>query len=88
MSTPNPVPSQILAIAAPELRAVITALLAFNAAMGPDPLKWALNYPGAQLILTGTIMQQVPALGASFGGAGITALNNVLTGFLAKLPPA
>jgi hypothetical protein len=84
MSTPDP----LLVAVTPELRAVIMAVLAFNAAMGPDPLKWAINYPGAQLILTGTIMSQVPALGASFGGAGITALDKVWTDLLAKLPPA
>jgi len=83
MSTPNPV----LTAAAPELIAVIKALQAFNAAMGPDPAKWALNYPGAQLILTGTVLQQVPALAAAEGGAGMTALNTVYEGWITKLTP-
>ena len=75
----------VLQAAAPELIAVVKALQAFNAAMGPDPAKWALNYPGAQLILTGTILQQVPLLATAEGGAGITALNNVYAGWITKL---
>jgi hypothetical protein len=77
--------SPVLTAAAPELIAVIKALQAFNAAMGPDPAKWALNYPGAQLILTGTVLQQVPLLATAEGGAGMTALNNVYEGWITKL---
>jgi len=83
MSTPNP----ILTAAAPELIAVIKALQAFNAAMGPDPAKWALNFPGAQLILTGTILTQVPVLATAEGGAAITQLDNVYAGWITKLTP-
>ena len=84
MSTPNP----LLTAAGPELIAVIKALQAFNAAMGPDPMKWALNYPGAQLILTGTVMQQLPTLATAEGGLAISQLDNVLSGWITKLTPA
>ena len=81
MSTPNPV----VAAAAPELINVVTALEAFNAAMGADPSKWAFNYPGAKLILMGTILQQLPLLATAEGGAGMAALDNVYAGWIAKL---
>lgn len=79
MSTPA------LQAIAPELIAIIKALQAFNAAMGTDPAKWALNFPGAQLILTGTILTQVPLLAEAEAGAGIVALNNVYAGWITKL---
>lgn len=75
----------VLQAAAPELIAIVKALQAFNAAMGADPAKWALNYPGAQLILTGTVLQQVPLLATAEGGAGMSALNNVYAGWITKL---
>ena len=81
MSTPNP----ILGAAAPELIAIIKALQSFNAAMGPDPAKWALNFPGAQLILTGTVLNQLPLLATAEGGVAITQLDNVYAGWIAKL---
>jgi hypothetical protein len=81
MSTPNP----LLTAAAPELIAVIKALQAFNAAMGPDPTKWALNYPGAQLILTGTVLNQLPLLATAEGGVAVTQLDSIYAGWITKL---
>jgi hypothetical protein len=75
----------IVTAAAPELIAVIKALQAFNAAMGPDPTKWVVNYPGAKLIETGTILQQLPALASAEGGVAINALDSLYAGWIAKL---
>ena len=65
MSTPNP----IVAAAAPEAVAVLQAIKAFIVSMGPDPAKWVVNYPGAQVVLLGTVMQQLPALAQAEGAA-------------------
>lgn len=85
MSTPNP----IFAAASPELIAAINALKVFIASMGTDPTKWAVNYPGAKLILVGTVLQQVPLLTQSEVGALDTAIDAQLNSLIAKLiPPA
>jgi hypothetical protein len=81
VSTPNPIVSAV----APELIAVIKALQSFNGAMGPNPLLWATNYPGAKLILTGTILQQVPALALSETSFLVTQLDNIYAGWVTKL---
>lgn len=65
VSTPNP----IVAAAAPEAVAVLQAIKAFIVSMGPDPAKWVVNYPGAQVVLLGTVMQQLPALAQAEGAA-------------------
>lgn len=82
------VENAVVAAATPELIAIITALQSFNAAMGPDPTKWAINYPGARLILAGTVLQQLPLLATAEGGAGIAALDNLESGWIAKLKGA
>lgn len=90
MLNPNPFVSAAL----PGLIAVVTALEAFDNAMGPDPAKWGLNFPGAKLILTGTVLQQLPVLATAEGGAAIAGLNGVYAGWITKLqamqtpPPA
>jgi hypothetical protein len=88
MSTPNPVPNQALAAVSPEARAMIAAIVAFNNAMGVDPAKWAFNFPGAKLILDGTMLQQLTAMVPALGGLAITNLNSFWAGVAAKLPPA
>ena len=77
MSTPNP----ILVTVAPEIEGILAALTAFDNAMGADPAKWAGNFPGAKLILDGTVLQQLTATIPAFGGLAVSSLN----GFWAKL---
>lgn len=80
MSTPNP-----LQAAAPVLIADVQAIKQFVASMGPDPSKWVLNYPGAKLILVGTILQGLPELAQAEGTALDTAIGSHLDAVLAKL---
>lgn len=83
MSTPNP----ILAAAAPELIAIIKAIEQFNASMGPDPTQWVVKFPGAQTVLVGTVLLQLPAIATAEGGALQTLLNTTLNGWISKLTP-
>lgn len=84
MSTPNPA----LVAAAPSLIAVLSAIKQFNADMGPDPLKWALNFPGAQMKLLGTVNLQLPQLAVAEGGALQTLTNNQVDSWISQLQAA
>lgn len=84
MSTPNPV----VTAAAPELIAILKAIQVFNTTMGPDPTQWVVKFPGAQTVLIGTVLLQVPALATAEGAALQTGINNTLNGWIAKLTPA
>ena len=84
MSTPNPV----LVAVAPEIQNILTALTAFDNAMGADPAKWALNFPGAKLVLDGTLLTQLTAVAPALGSVAITGLNNVWAGLAAKVTAA
>jgi hypothetical protein len=84
MSTPNPV----LVAVAPEIQAMLKALEAFDNAMGADPTKWALNFPGAKLILDGSMLQQLVAVAPALGGLAVTGLNGFWAGLAAKVTAA
>lgn len=84
MSTPNP----ILTAAAPELIAILKAIQAFNTTMGPDPTQWVVKFPGAQTVLIGTVLLEVPALATAEGAALQTSINSTLSGWITKLTPA
>lgn len=84
MSTPNPA----LVAAAPSLIAVLNAIKQFNTDIGPDPTKWALNFPGAQMRLLGTINLQIPQLAVAEGGAVQNALNTQVDSWISQLQAA
>jgi hypothetical protein len=84
MSTPNPV----LVTVAPEIQGILAALTAFDSAMGPDPAKWAGNFPGAKLILDGTMLQQLTAVVPAFGGLAVASLNGLWARLSAKVTTA
>jgi len=84
MSSPNPV----LVTVAPEIQAMLKALEAFDNAMGVDPEKWMANFPGAKLILDGTMLQQLTAVVPALGGLAITSLNGFWAGLAAKVTAA
>jgi hypothetical protein len=84
MSTPNPV----LVTVAPEIQNMLKALEAFDNAMGADPAKWAVNFPGAKLILDGTMLQQLTAVVPALGGLAVTSLNGFWAGLAAKVTSA
>lgn len=81
MSTPNP----FEAAAAPSLIAVLTALQTFNANMGTDPTKWAVNFPGALQVLLGSVELQGPALAQSEASALMSAANTKIASWIASL---
>ena len=84
MSNPNPV----LVAVAPEIQAMLKALEAFDNAMGADPSKWVLNFPGAKLILDGNMLQQLTAVAPALGGLAVSGLNAVWAGLAAKVTAA
>jgi hypothetical protein len=84
MSTPNPV----LVAVAPQIQAMLKALEAFDNAMGTDPQKWAVNFPGAKLILDGNMLQQLTAVAPALGELAVTGLNNIWAGLAAKVTAA
>jgi Transglycosylase SLT domain len=84
MSTPNPV----LVTVAPEIQGILAALTAFDNAMGADPAKWAGNFPGAKLILDGTMLQQLTAVVPAFGGLAVSSLNGLWASLAAKVTTA
>ena len=84
MSSPNPV----LVAVKPEILAIIAALTAFDNAMGPDITKWPQNFPGAKLILDGTVLQQLVAAEPALGGLAVSGLNGVWAGLAAKVTAA
>jgi hypothetical protein len=88
MSTPNPVPNPVLVAVAPEIQSTLKALEAFDNAMGTDPAKWALNFPGAKLILDGSMLQQLTAAAPALGGLAVTGLNSFWAGLAAKVTAA
>jgi hypothetical protein len=76
---------EIEVAAIPSLIAITDALEQFDATMGTDPAQWGLKYPGAKLVLAGTILGQLPALAQAEGGAGVSALNAVYASWKATL---
>lgn len=74
--------------AAPSLIAVLTAVKQFNIDIGADPAKWALNLPGAQLKLIGTVELQFPTLVTAEVGAVQTSVNSWLDSKIASLQAA
>ena len=83
MSTP---PAELAAI--PSALAALAAFKAFNANLGPDPLKWAANLPGSQLIFLGTLQNLVPSLLVSEGGALQATINTQVDSWAAVLQKA
>jgi len=81
MSTPNP----LLVAEAPALISVLQAIKQFNTDMGPDPIKWQLNFPGSLLKLQGTVALALPAMAAAAGGALQVQVNNNIDAAIAKL---
>lgn len=81
MSTPNPA----LVAAVPSLLNAVAALQQFDADMGGDPTKWALNYPGAKLKLLGTLGLQLPALAQAEGAVAQQAASNLFAGWTKDL---
>jgi hypothetical protein len=81
VSSPNPV----LKAAAPSLIAALEALQQFETDMGPNPLEWVVNYPGAKLKLLGNIALQMPQLATAEGGALDNLVNTTTTGWITKL---
>jgi hypothetical protein len=81
MSTPNP---GFVAVS-PEIQNMLKALEAFDNAMGGDEAKWATNFPGAKLILDGTMLQQLTAMFPALGGLAVTSLNGFWAGLAAKV---
>ena len=91
MSTPNALELAAL----PTALGVVNAMLAFNANMGPDPAKWAGNFPGSWKICLGQIELLLPGLATAEGGAVLTAANAQLASWAsaikaiqASAPPA
>ena len=81
MSTPNPA----LVAAAPALISVLQALQQFETAMGPNPLMWVANYPGAKLQLVGAVMLQFPALATAEGGVVENLINTQASTWITQL---
>lgn len=81
MSTPNPA----LVAAAPSLIAVLQALQQFETDMGPNPLQWVANYPGAKLKLLGNVSLQLPALATAEGGALENLINQQTASWITQL---
>jgi hypothetical protein len=84
MSTPNPA----LKAAAPELIAILQAIIQFNTNMGANPLMWVTNFPGASLQLQGAVLLQLPALATAEAGALQTIINTHLSTWEAQLQAA
>lgn len=78
-------PNQALVAVAPEIQNMLAALTAFDNAMGADPAKWALNFPGAKLILDGTLLTQLTATAPALGGLAVSGLNSLWAGLAAKV---
>ena len=81
MSSPNP----ILVAAAPSLISALLALQQFETDMGPYPLVWVANYPGAKLKLLGTLALQLPTIATAEGGELETVINTTTSGWITKL---
>ena len=75
----------IEAAAAPSLIGALQALQQFEADMGPNPLVWAANYPGAKLKLLGTLALQLPTIATAEGGALENVINTTTSGWITKL---
>ena len=73
------------AAAIPTAIAGLQAFKQFEADMGIDPAKWALNYPGAKLKFLGTLGLQLPVLAQAEGSALQASTNTVVDGFIATL---
>jgi hypothetical protein len=84
MSTPNPVLVQV----SPEILAVLQALEAFDNAIGPDPAKWALNFPPAKLTLDGAVLKQLQLVAPALGGLAVTEVNGLWANLASKVTAA
>jgi hypothetical protein len=80
-ATANPA----LAAAAPSLVAALQAIQTFFATIGTDPAQWPVKIVPAQTILLGQLGLQIPALTQAEVGAGFTAADNVISGWITKL---
>ena len=81
MSTPNPA----LVAAAPSLIALLQAVQQFEVDMGPNPLLWPVNYPGAKLKMLGSMALQLPAIATAEGAVLETIVNTTTAGWITKL---
>lgn len=88
MSTQNPLLTAAEQAAIPTAINALEALQQFETDMGPNPLQWVANYPGARLKLLGTIALQLPALATSEGGAVVGIIGNVTAGWISTLKAA
>lgn len=70
------------------LIAVLQALKQFNNDLGPDPTKWALTLPGANLRLMGTLGLQLPVLAGAEVAAVQGLLNTQVDTWISKLQAA
>ena len=71
--------------AIPTAIAALQAVQQFNANMGTDPLKWAVNFPAAQLVLVGSLQLLLPSLGQAEGAALINESNAKISGWITTL---
>lgn len=81
MSTPNPV----LVAAAPSLITALKAFQQFEIDMGPDPLKWVTNYPGAKLKQLGTLALLLPEIATAEGAVLQNFIQATTSDWIAKL---
>lgn len=64
---------------------VLKAVQTFVNSMGSDPMQWAVKFPGALTVLTGTVELQAPALAQAEAGALQGAANSKLSGWIKAL---
>lgn len=77
--------SPIEVAAIPTARGIIALLLQLNTNMGPDPLKWALNWPGASAVFLGGVQLLLPGLAVAEGSALQTEVSSKLASWDAEL---
>ena len=95
MSTPNPTaaapaaqPNAALVAVAPEIIAMLQALVTFDNSMGTDPSKWLWNFAPAKLILDGTLLKQLQLMEPALAGVAITEVNGLWASLIAKVQAA
>lgn len=80
--------NEALVAAAPVLDSWLAALQQFETDMGPNPIQWAANFPGAKLKLDGAVMLGLPQLATAEGGALQGIMNQQITALRGKLASA
>lgn len=75
----------IEAAAAPSLIVALQAVQQFETDMGPNPLLWGANYPGAKLKLLGELALQFPTIATAEGGALENVINTTTASWITKL---